>query len=47
MRNTDNTNTLKQDAFATADCKFQLSNLAGTAAGFTQFGSVVANDPDH
>ncbi len=45
MRNTDNTNTLKQDAFATADCKFQLENLANTAAGFIQFGSTVADDP--
>src|SRR3954469_18863100 len=27
MRNTEGTNTLKADAFATADCKFQLANL--------------------
>ena len=27
QRNTDGTNTLKADAFATADCKFQLSFL--------------------
>ena len=27
QRNTDGTNTLKADAFATADCKFQLGNL--------------------
>ena len=33
MRNTD-VHTLKADAFATADCKFQLGNLAGTPAGF-------------
>ncbi|GAA2738938.1 hypothetical protein GCM10009867_32800 [Pedococcus aerophilus] len=45
MRNTDNTHTLKQDAFATADCKFQMGNLANTAAGFTQFGATVADDP--
>ncbi|MGO4258633.1 peroxidase family protein [Marmoricola sp. RAF53] len=45
QRNTDGTNTLKADAFATADCKFQLANLAGTAAGFQQFGSTVADDP--
>jgi Ca2+-binding RTX toxin-like protein len=45
QRNTDNTNTLKADAFATADCKFQLANLNGTPAGFTQFGSTVADDP--
>ncbi|MBO9522821.1 MAG: Ig-like domain-containing protein [Nocardioidaceae bacterium] len=45
QRNTDNTNTLKADAFATADCKFQLANLAGTAAGFTANGATVADDP--
>jgi Ca2+-binding RTX toxin-like protein len=45
QRNTDNTNTLKADAFATADCKFQLANLNGTPAGFTSFGSTVADDP--
>ena len=27
QRNTDGTNTLKADAFATADCKFQIANL--------------------
>ena len=31
QRNTDGTNTLKADVFATADCKFQLANLTGTA----------------
>ncbi len=45
QRNTDGTNTLKADAFATADCKFQLANLAGTPDGFTQFGATVADDP--
>ncbi len=45
MRNTS-ANTLKADAFATADCKFQLGKLAGTAAGFTQFGNTVADDAD-
>ena len=45
MRNTEGTNTLKADVFATADCKFQLENLAGTPAGFTQFGNTVADDP--
>jgi Ca2+-binding RTX toxin-like protein len=45
QRNTDGTNSLKADAFATADCKFQLGNLSGTAAGFTSFGSTVADDP--
>ena len=36
QRNTDGTNTLKADAFATADCKFQLAHLEpGTpVAGF-------------
>ena len=34
MRNTT-AHTLKADAFATADCKFELKNLAGTPAGFT------------
>jgi Ca2+-binding RTX toxin-like protein len=45
-RNTDGTTTLKADAFGTADCKFELSNLNGTPAGFTQFGSAVADDPN-
>ena len=44
MRNT-NAKSLKADAFATADCKFELKNLNGTAAGFTQFGNIVADDP--
>src|SRR4029077_18152677 len=43
-RNTTGTNTLKADVFSTADCKFQLQNLNGTPAGFTQFGETVAND---
>ncbi len=45
QRNTDGTNSLKADAFATADCRFQLANLNGTPAGFAQFGSTVADDP--
>ena len=45
MRNT-NANTLKADAFATADCKFQLGNLAGTPAGFAPSGNSVADDPN-
>ena len=45
MRNTDGTSTLKADAFATADCKFQLSNLHGTAADFATLGANVADDP--
>ncbi|MFE4837583.1 peroxidase family protein [Arthrobacter sp. NPDC056691] len=44
MRNTDGVNTLKADVFATADCKFQLGNLAGTPAGFTASGPTVADD---
>ncbi len=45
MRNT-NVHTLKADAFATADCKFQLANLAGTPAGFGTFGNTIADDPN-
>ena len=45
QRNTDGTNTLKADVFATADCKFQLGNLNGTAAGFASSGATVADDP--
>ena len=45
QRNTDGTNSLKADVFATADCKFQLGDLAGTAAGFATFGATVADDP--
>jgi Ca2+-binding RTX toxin-like protein len=45
QRNTDGTNTLKADAFATADCKFQLSTLSGTSAGFTAQGATVTDDP--
>ena len=44
MRNT-NAHSLKADAFATADCKFELKNLNGTAAGFNTSGNTVANDP--
>ncbi|MBG6059381.1 Ca2+-binding RTX toxin-like protein [Cryobacterium sp. MP_M5] len=44
MRNT-NANTLKADVFATADCKFQMSNLAGTAAGYVASGPTVGDDP--
>ncbi|MEA2157380.1 MAG: hypothetical protein QOE11_3520, partial [Solirubrobacteraceae bacterium] len=45
QRNTDGTNSLKADAFATADCKFQLANLAGTAAAFSSQGATVTDDP--
>ena len=48
QRNTDGTHTLKADAFATADCRFQLANLDGTAAGLRgATGATVADDPDH
>jgi len=43
MRNT-NVHTLKADSFATADCKFELKNLAGTAAGFAANGNLVGDD---
>ena len=43
MRNTD-VNTIKADAFATADCKFQLGDLAGTSAGYTSSGNTVGDD---
>jgi len=33
QRNTDGTNTLKADAFATADCKFQLSAITSPFSG--------------
>ncbi|WP_260680590.1 peroxidase family protein [Arthrobacter sp. KBS0703] len=45
MRNT-NVKSLKADAFATADCKFELKKLAGTTAGFTTSGNTVVDDPD-
>ncbi|MET1086964.1 MAG: peroxidase family protein [Arthrobacter sp.] len=44
MRNT-NAKALKADAFATADCKFELKNLNGTAQGFASAGNTVADDP--
>ena len=44
MRNTD-AHSLKADAFATADCKFELKNLAGTPAGYTASGNTVVDDP--
>jgi len=46
QRNTDGTHTLKADAFATADCKFELRALAGTPEGFRTSGSIVADDPN-
>ena len=45
QRNTDGTNTLKADAFATADCKFQLAQPRGTPAGYAANGATVADDP--
>ena len=45
QRNTDGTDSLKSDAFATADCRFQLANLAGTPAGFAAQGASVTDDP--
>ena len=46
QRNTDGTNTLKADAFATADCKFQLGNLDGhTAPASPAHGATGADDP--
>ena len=45
QRNT-NAHSLKADAFATADCKFELKNLAGTPAGFAASGNTVVNDPN-
>jgi Ca2+-binding RTX toxin-like protein len=45
-RNTDGTNSLKADVFATSDCEFQLSALKGTPEGFGTDGSTVADDPN-
>ena len=45
QRNTDGTHSLKADAFATADGRFELKNLSGTAADFVTLGSTVADDP--
>jgi Ca2+-binding RTX toxin-like protein len=44
-RNTDGTHSLKADSFATADCRFELGHLEGTAAGYAAHGSTVADDP--
>ena len=47
QRNTDGTNSLKADAFATADCKFQLApTSSGDACGLhAAHGALVADDP--
>jgi len=44
QRNTDNTNSLKADAFATADCKFQLGNITSPYSGGVTL-SQTANPP--
>jgi Ca2+-binding RTX toxin-like protein len=44
-RNTAGTHSLKADAFATADCKFELANLDGTPAGYAAQGASVTDDP--
>ncbi|MCX8453700.1 peroxidase family protein [Paenarthrobacter ureafaciens] len=44
MRNT-NAKALKADAFATADCRFELKNLEGSTNGFASFGNSVSDDP--
>ncbi len=47
QRNTEGTNTLKADPFATADCKFQLGNLTFPAAAgsFITGAGSVNDDP--
>ena len=47
QRNTDGTNTLKADAFATADCKFQLGRLTfpAPAGSFNTGPGSIADDP--
>jgi Ca2+-binding RTX toxin-like protein len=52
QRNTDNTNSLKADAFATADCRFELANLTSPAVppavvppGFISGVGSVNDDP--
>ena len=42
---TTTAHTLRADAFATVDCKFQLDNLAGTPSGYAAQGNRVADDP--
>jgi Ca2+-binding RTX toxin-like protein len=43
-RNTEGTSNLKADAFATADCKFDLDNINGPAASGTFTGAGSVND---
>ncbi len=47
QRNTDGTNTLKADAFASADCKFQLGALTfpAPAGSFNTGPGSIADDP--
>ena len=45
MRNTDGATRSRPTCSRTADCKFQLGNLAGTPAGYTASGPSVADDP--
>ena len=47
MRNTEGTNSLKADTFATADCKFELANLAGTARRLHRLRCDGRRRPDH
>ncbi len=44
QRNTEGTNTLKADAFATADCKFQLGNLVSPATSGAILGAGSVQD---
>jgi Ca2+-binding RTX toxin-like protein len=46
QRNTEGTNTLKADAFATADCKFQLGKLSWPAAPAAGPDGVVGTTDD-
>ena len=45
QRNTQGTRALKGDAFATADCRFELGHLDGNPQGFATDGSTVHDDP--
>src|SRR4051794_8836780 len=45
QRNTDNTNTLKADAFATADCKFQIADIPTPYDGVSVTASMALVPP--
>src|SRR4051812_20356769 len=45
QRNTDNTNTLKADAFATADCKFQIADITTPYDGVSVTASMALVAP--